>query len=456
MRQNFKGKQFFVFLIDFLLLYLSLFIVLALRSGELPTLTSFLNHSYYFSFAFLGWAIIFYIARLYVLDSSFDSIRFATKLAIAVGLSSLLTALFFYLFASSIPITPKTILFLYTLISYLALLLWRWFFMFVMKLGPARSTVGFVGGGIEIYELIKKINNHPLLGFSSSFIFDDKQKIDNSLAILQLEDADELESYLKKNKIDVIVLTDFVTLSPRNKNILFSQIENGTQFIRLPTFYEFLLRKIPLRIISEAWFMESINLKSKSLYRNIKRGLDFLFGIICLIITAPLWPLIALTIKIESKGPVFFKQIRLGVHNKPFVIYKFRTMKVQGNDYAPTGINDSRITLLGSFLRKSRIDEIPQLLNIIKGDMSFIGPRPERSELAQELELTVPFYRQRHLIKPGLTGWDQVSGEYHSPSTEDTFKKLQYDLYYLKNMSFFLDVSIFFKTIMTVLSRGGR
>ena len=107
-------------------------------------------------------------------------------------------------------------------------------------------------------------------------------------------------------------------------------------------------------------------------------------------------------------------------------------------------------------MRKTRLDEIPQFLNIIKGDMSFIGPRPERPELARELEKKVPFYRQRLLVKPGITGWDQVSGEYHSPSMDDTYKKLQYDLYYIKNQSVFLDISIFFKTITTVIMRGGR
>jgi lipopolysaccharide/colanic/teichoic acid biosynthesis glycosyltransferase len=117
--------------------------------------------------------------------------------------------------------------------------------------------------------------------------------------------------------------------------------------------------------------------------------------------------------------------------------------------------DDSRVTGLGKFLRKTRIDEIPQFLNVIKSEMSFIGPRPERPELIQKLELEVPFYRQRLLVKPGLSGWDQVSGEYHSPSQEDTYKKLQYDLYYIKNMSFFLDVSIFFKTLVTMVKRGG-
>jgi lipopolysaccharide/colanic/teichoic acid biosynthesis glycosyltransferase len=135
---------------------------------------------------------------------------------------------------------------------------------------------------------------------------------------------------------------------------------------------------------------------------------------------------------------------------------KFRTMRVDGNHQGPTDKDDTRITRLGRLFRKSRLDEIPQLLNVLAGDMSFVGPRPERPELARQLERDVPYYKQRLLVKPGVTGWDQVSGEYHSPSRADTFKKLQADLYYVKNLSLSLDMSILFKTVFTVLRASGR
>jgi len=122
----------------------------------------------------------------------------------------------------------------------------------------------------------------------------------------------------------------------------------------------------------------------------------------------------------------------------------------------PAQTNDARTTKFGNILRKTRIDEIPQIINILKGEMSFVGPRPERPDLAEELEKQVPFFNERILVKPGITGWDQISGEYHSPSREDTLKKLQYDLFYIKNRSIYLDLSIILKTIATVLSRGGR
>ena len=227
-------------------------------------------------------------------------------------------------------------------------------------------------------------------------------------------------------------------------------------FFTLPDFYEIVTRKIPLGSINENWFLRNINLEEKNLYQIFKRFLDIILAFIALIITIVFWPFIALIIKIESHGPVFFKQIREGKGGKTFTIFKFRTMKETNNDYKPTAEKDDRITRFGNFMRKTRIDELPQLLNIINGTMSLIGPRPERPELAKKLEEKIPYYRQRLLVKPGITGWDQVSGEYHSPSYEDTYKKLQYDLYYIKNQSIFLDISIFFKTITTVFHKLGR
>ena len=130
-------------------------------------------------------------------------------------------------------------------------------------------------------------------------------------------------------------------------------------------------------------------------------------------------------------------------------------MTVINNNFSPTAKDDNRITKFGSFLRKTRIDEIPQVINILQGEMSFVGPRPERPELIEELEDKIPFYNERLLVKPGITGWDQISGEYHSPSQEDTLKKLQYDLFYIKNRSIYLDLSIILKTVATVISHKG-
>jgi lipopolysaccharide/colanic/teichoic acid biosynthesis glycosyltransferase len=171
----------------------------------------------------------------------------------------------------------------------------------------------------------------------------------------------------------------------------------------------------------------------------------------------PLVPIIALLIKLDSKGPVFFKQVRVGEGEKPFVLIKFRTMsqdaeKTTGAVWAEK--NDSRVTKLGSFLRKTRLDEIPQLFNILRGDMSFIGPRPERPEFVEDLKKVIPFYSERHFVKPGLTGWAQVRYTY-AASVEDAIEKLRYDLFYIKNMSIFLDTLIILETVKVILFRRG-
>ena len=203
------------------------------------------------------------------------------------------------------------------------------------------------------------------------------------------------------------------------------------------------------------WFLTNLSEGSKRMYDRLKRLSDLVLAFVVLILTAPFWPLIALMIKLESRGPVFFRQTRAGLNSRSFKLVKFRSMREDGNDRSPTRGHDPRVTRFGLFMRRTRLDELPQILNIIVGDMSFIGPRPERPELIEKLEREVPFYRERMLVKPGLTGSDQVSGEYHSPSREDTLKKLQYDLFYIKNRSVYLDFTIILKTIATVFRRSG-
>ncbi len=201
--------------------------------------------------------------------------------------------------------------------------------------------------------------------------------------------------------------------------------------------------------------MNKINKSDDFLYRKIKRLTDIVISVLLLILSSPFWIIATIIIPLETKGPIIFKQKRLGLNSREFILYKFRSMRVENNTLIFTAKNDPRITQFGNFLRKTRIDEIPQLINVIKGDMSLIGPRPERPEYAIELQKEIPFYNQRLIVRPGITGWDQVSGEYHSPSKEDTYKKLQNDLYYIKNCSLSLDFSIAMKTIATMFMREG-
>ena len=190
---------------------------------------------------------------------------------------------------------------------------------------------------------------------------------------------------------------------------------------------------------------------------RVKRLIDLILSSVLLAISAPLVVFFGLLIKLTSKGPMFFKQTRVGFKSELFTIYKLRTMAIDaeasGAQWAKK--NDSRITPLGRFLRQTRIDELPQCWNVLKGNMSFVGPRPERPEFTKELTEKIPYYDLRHLVKPGLTGWAQVNYPYGA-SIEDSLKKLQYELYYIKNQTLLLDLNIMLRTLITVFQRAGR
>ena len=192
--------------------------------------------------------------------------------------------------------------------------------------------------------------------------------------------------------------------------------------------------------------------------RLCKRVFDLSAASIGLICFLPLVPFIALAIKMDSPGPMLFRQVRVGRGDRPFVLMKFRTMREDAE--AGTGavwsqVDDPRITKVGNFLRRSRLDEIPQLINILKGDMSLVGPRPERPEFVRELKEMIPYYSERHYVKPGLTGWAQVLYSYGS-TVDDAIEKLRYDMYYIKNISIILDLYIVIKTFKVVLLGKGR
>lgn len=233
----------------------------------------------------------------------------------------------------------------------------------------------------------------------------------------------------------------------------------GIDVVDAPTFYEELTGKLLIENTTPSWFIFSNGFKMKTSTKFIKRIEDIVLSLIGLTVTLPFLPLVALIIKIDSRGPVFFKQVRVGEMDNPFELYKLRTMRQDAE--SNTGAvwaqkNDPRVTRIGNFLRKMRIDELPQLYNVLKGDMGFLGPRPERPEFVSELKKVIPYYSERHFVKPGVTGWAQIRYPYGA-SVEDAVEKLRYDLYYIKNISFLLDMHIIIETMKTMLfGRGAR
>lgn len=231
----------------------------------------------------------------------------------------------------------------------------------------------------------------------------------------------------------------------------------GVPTYTLELFHERVWKKIPLYRINQAWlFQGGFHLAREPLFERVKRVSDILLALSVLLISAPFIVLAALAIRMEEGGPVFFRQTRIGRHRAPFYLYKLRTMRtaVEGSRYTAKG--DKRITRIGTLLRASRLDELPQLWNVLKGDMSMIGPRAEWDVLVRDYEREIPCYHFRHLVRPGITGWAQINYPYGA-GIEDTLRKLEYDLFYIRHYSFQLDASIVLKTIHVMLfGKGSR
>ena len=434
---------------DISVLYFSLYLTLIIRYWGEYSEKVWSSHFWPFTAIFILWVIIFYIANLYNLNLAVNNAKFYRLGARSLVIAGLAAVAFFYL-TPQIGIAPKTNLFIFIIIFAALFYLWRNFYNWSLKSYLPKANIGIVGYNNLAAEIAHEFENKPHLGYNLSFIVDDANQ-----NLPGVKPIAELEALIKNNKLNTIILSHDPHQSENLRTALFNCLSYQINYVSLPNFYETITGKIPLDSVNQMWFLENLNENGKIWSDRAKFVYDFILALLIAAITLPFWIIIAVVVKLESSGPVFFVMERMGKNNKIFKLIKFRTMKEEGNDRSPTRAGDARITGFGRFLRKTRIDELPQMINILKHEMSFVGPRPERPELAANLEKLIPFYAQRTLVKPGLTGSDQISGEYHSPSREDSLKKLQYDLFYIKNRSIYLDLSIILKTIATVVSRGG-
>ena len=436
-------KKSILLLGDFLFLNLALFLTLVIRYQQDTWLDNFRGHLPHFLVIFLIWLIVFYINDLYNLNLQASGRKFFRQTIGAVFTSSLFSIIYFYLNVQA-TIAPKTNLAIFIVFFVILFFFWRGLYQALVRSLIPESNLAIIGFNNHTETLIAELKNNPGSGYQTALIFKNAGEMDSLV-----------ESIQEKNIRAIVVCDDFGQ-SEKMREALFSCLRYQIVFFDYPDFYELLTGKVPIEAIGPSWFLENLKEGERNYFNFVKRLFDFFGALFIFIVSLIFWPLIALIIKIESRGPVFFTQKRFGRNETIFKMIKFRTMRVSDNDGSPTTEGDSRVTSFGSFMRKTRLDEIPQVLNIIKGDMSFIGPRPERPEIVAGLEHQIPFYKTRLLIKPGITGWDQVSGHYHSPSLEDTLEKLQYDLFYLKHRSSYLDLAITLKTIATMVSRGGR
>jgi exopolysaccharide biosynthesis polyprenyl glycosylphosphotransferase len=470
-----KPRQFAIGCVDTLLLVLALYAAMTLRRLGPPPVIDFVTHLQSFLPLVALWIVCFYTAGLYSLDTPFTGYKIISAVSVIAVLCTLLGFAAFY-FRANLLLTPKTLLVLHAAFSVSFILSWRYAFNHVAVRYFPGPDVAFVHINSTVVELLQNMWCFSYAGYTVRCLLDPDYGEDTCCGIAVYKDSASFEAKIKETGVRLIVFARESDNTGFVQNALFQSLQDRLQFVNLAAFYETCLRRVPISEITDIWFVQNINYRIKAAYSVFKRCVDLILALALLVVTLPFWPLIALAIRLESQGPALFKQRRLGYLGKEFTIWKFRTMRMDERARAirqtmkgldpvldtdqpywtePTVAGDPRVTKLGVLLRKTRIDEIPQIINVLRGEMSFIGPRPERPELVVQLERIIPHYRQRLLVKPGLSGWDQVSGEYHSPSAEDTYKKLQYDLYYIKNMSLFLDISIFFKTLGTMARRAG-
>ena len=426
-----KIRQIILIFGDIFLLYLSLFLALAIGFWGRLSSEIFLEHLLPFSILYLFWLIIFYIFGFYDLLLLKNPLTFYAQFLVGLGVCLVLGITFFYL----IPffgITPKTNLLLNVIILGILVLVWRNFFYFLFS-SHFQNKVAIIGESPQVEELVSTIQKNPQLGYKLTSFFGPEK---------------DIFEQIQEEKIDTLILAEnLMPDSPLAEN-LYQCLPLKLNFMDLAQAYEVICEKIPISFINQIWFLENLREREKGFYDKLKRIIDVVLASFLILLTLPFWPFITIAIKLEDRGPIFYSQERIGKDGKPFLLIKFRSMKKEAEK--KTGAvwaekEDKRITRVGKTLRKVHLDEIPQMINVIRGDISLVGPRPERPEFVAQFEKEIPHYHLRHIIKPGFTGWAQMKFRY-ARSVIDSFEKFQYDLYYLKNRSLFLDFKILLKT----------
>jgi exopolysaccharide biosynthesis polyprenyl glycosylphosphotransferase len=443
-----KKEAVILFCGDIFFFTLSLWLALYVRFWEIPTWVRFQDHLVPFSLLFIAWILVYFIAGLYekhtlLLKSKLPNVIFNAQI-----INSAIAIVFFYI-TPYVGIAPKTILFIYIFISFIFILGWRLYgigFLGAKQKQPAL----LIGSGKEMKELLDEVNNNDR--YDIEFV--------SSIDVHHVSALDIQEDIIKPiyaNDIKIIAV-DFsheqtMPLLPHLYNLIFSKV----RFIDSHRIYEDIFDRIPLSLVNYSWFLENISVSPKFTYDFLKRVMDIILSFIAGVVSLVVYPFVYVAIKLDDGGNVFIKQVRVGHNNVPMHILKFRTMSV---DDAGDGDVDRamKITRVGKFLRVSRIDELPQLWNVLKGDISLIGPRPELPNLVNLYEKEISFYNVRHLIKPGLSGWAQLyqkTPPKFATDYDQTKTKLSYDLYYIKNRSFWLDIKIALKTVRELVSRRG-
>lgn len=419
----------FLLAIDIVFLSLALWFTLLVRYLAIPDSFLYLAHWYPFAYIFAIWIIVYFIYDLYRVHISFFQKKLLVTLFNVHIINSVIAVIFFYL----IPyfgITPKTNMFIFLFISFVFMAIWRIYLAPIVFKNRSESIV-FACRGQEVDQLSEHFKNNT------------RQQI----TVCESLHNNDIKTIKERFPQASLIAINTYSQQADILSGLYQLIFSGLKFISVEGIYEDLFGRVPLTLISERWFLQHVSVHSKPLYDFLKRFIDLVVAILLGIISLVFYPIVFILIKIEDGGPIFFKQERVGIRGKVFSIYKFRSM------------SSGQVTRVGRFLRALRIDELPQLVSVIRGDLSLVGPRPERPDYVEKYRDDIAYYDIRHLITPGLSGWAQLYHENHPHfdlEVEATREKLSYDLYYIKNRSLILDLIIIIKTIRVLLSRSGR
>lgn len=415
-------------------------------------------NNFYQWFLILGIYLVFFatVFELYDLQKAESKYRVFKNLVIVC----LLTVLFFLatpVLTPSLPANRYQIIY-FILILFSLLYIWRFSYIKLITAPRFYKRVLIIGDHFDINQikcdLEKNDPNYEIIGYIDS---DDSNHV---ITDVERYSLDDIQAVVQDCKVSEIVVTNSLQgVNSQTYKKLLPLLENGYTIRAYTQVYEEITNKIPIENVKNdfyCYFPFSRSNQNK-LYLAFTRIFDVLISIIGLTFFVLILPIVLIINLIGNRGPLFYKQVRVGKNGKHFQIVKLRSMikeaETKGAQWAQK--NDMRVTKYGKILRKTRLDEIPQFINVLKGDMSFIGPRPERPVFVEELSKEIPFYEIRHVIKPGLTGWAQVKAKYAS-SKEDSLEKLQYDLYYIKRRNIFLDLRILLKTMSTVVFFRGQ
>lgn len=446
-----RGSTLLLLLGDLIAFIGALMLTLFVRYREFPTEETFALHLEPFSILFVLWVVVFLITGLYDRHLSLMRKSIPALVLKVQFFNVVLAALIFFIFPFGIE--PKTNLAIYLLISTACVIAWR-LFMYPHIATGKQTRALIIGDSDEARAIAQMFARNPFLKNVRAFLLrksdiSDFEEFRSALlrfgtqGTTDMVIADMRDEYAKR------LTRDFYTLAFGNTH---------TRFFNLPAFYEELYHRVPPSLIEESWLLENVTTGTPHYAHDaLKRLIDIVGALILLIPSLILFPFIMLAIRTEGRGPYFYIAERVGQYNKTIYIFKFRTMT--GRDNPNDALKSTLlITRVGAFLRKTRLDELPQLINILRGDLSFIGPRPEIPTLAHVYAENIPYYNMRHLVKPGLSGWAQINnfdvprGGVDIPRTID---KLSFDLYYLKHRSLLLDIEIALKTLNTILMRTG-